>query len=146
MSRNHQNPQESVENQGLGPISSRPLSEDSPQALHESNSTIPCRAQNPCSPLGEDDLRVLRRMVEEFKAQRVDFTSLPRRPKLRGPRVNTGISINSEIRLRALARAKADPDGTGGGNLSGLIELLLWMFLGCPEDVIDRLLEPGSSS
>ena len=68
----------------------------------------------------------------------VDFTSLPRRPRFKGPRINTGITIRAEIRNRALERAKADPDERGGGNFSGLIELLLWVFLGCPEDVIDR--------
>lgn len=96
-------------------------------------------------PLGEDDLDTLKRMVEEYKAHRLDFTSLPRRPRFKGPRINTGITIRAEIRNRALARAKADPDGTGGGNLSGLIELLLWVFLGQPEDVIDKASEPEKS-
>lgn len=81
-------------------------------------------------PLGRDDLDTLKQMVEEYKSHRLDFSNLPRRPKLKGPRVNTGIAINKEIKRRALERAKADPDGTGGGNLSGLIELLLWVFLG----------------
>jgi hypothetical protein len=94
--------------------------------------------------LGEDDLDTLKRMVEEYKSHRLDFTSLPRRPRFKGPRINTGITIRAEIRNRALARAKADPDGTGGGNLSGLIELLLWVFLGQPEDVIDRAAPPES--
>lgn len=96
------------------------------------------------SPLNEEDLDTLKRIVEEYKAHRVNFTSLPRGPRFKGPRVNTGISIHAEIRKRALERAKADPDGTGGGNLSGVIELLLWVFLGQPEDVIDRGSAPGS--
>ncbi len=96
------------------------------------------------TPLGEDDLETLKRIVQEFKAHRVDFTSLPRRPKLKGPRVNTGIAINAELKRRVSERAKSDPDGTGGGNLSGLIELLLWTFLGCPKDLVDRLAGPGS--
>lgn len=108
---------------------------------------------NPCeneksgekTPLGEDDLDTLKRMVEEYKAHRLDFTSLPRRPRFKGPRINTGITIRAEIRNRALERAKADPDGTGGGNLSGLIELLLWVFLGQPEDVIDKASEQEKS-
>jgi len=94
------------------------------------------------SPLRNDDLDTLKRMVEEYKAHRLDFISLPRRPRFKGSRVNTGISIHAAIRDRALERAKADPDGTGGGNLSGLIELLLWVFLGQPEDVIDRAAAP----
>ncbi len=90
------------------------------------------------SPLEEDDFEVLRRMVIEYKAHRIDFSSLPRRPKFKGGKVNSGIAINAEVKRRAVERAKADPDGTGGGNLSGLIELLLWTFLGCPDDVIDK--------
>ncbi len=90
------------------------------------------------APLEEDDFEVLRRMVIEYKAHRIDFSSLPRRPKFKGRKVNSGIAINAEVKRRAVERARADPDGTGGGNLSGLIELLLWTFLGCPEDVIDK--------
>ncbi|MBI5251575.1 MAG: hypothetical protein HY912_18955 [Desulfomonile tiedjei] len=106
----------------------------------------PCKTEKDAqkSSLGEDDLDTLKRMVEEYKAHRLDFTSLPRRPRFKGPRVNTGITIRAEIRKRALERAKADPDGTGGGNLSGLIELLLWVFLGQPEDVIDKAASPGT--
>jgi len=97
------------------------------------------------SPLNEEDFDTLKRIVEEYKAHRVDFASLPRRPRFKGPRINTGITLRAEIRKRALERAKADPDGTGGGSLSGLIELLLWVFLGQPEDVIDKASEPEKS-
>jgi hypothetical protein len=90
------------------------------------------------TPLGKDDLATLKRMVKEYKSHRLDFTSLPRRPRFKGPRLNTGITIRAEIKKRALERAKSDPDGTGGGSLSGLIELLLWVFLGQPEDIIDK--------
>jgi hypothetical protein len=120
--------------------------EDSPEPLQNPDPDSSCETEKggEKNPLGEHDLDTLRRMVEEYKAHRFDFTNLPRRPRFRGPRINTGITIRAEIRNRALARAKADPDGTGGGNLSGLIELLLWVFLGQPEDVIDRASTPGS--
>jgi len=122
--------------------------EDSPEPLQNTDPDSPCETQKGAqkSPLGEEDLDTLRRMIEEYKAHRVDFTSLPRRPRFKGPRVNTGISVRAEIRDRALERAKADPDGTGGGTLSGLIEVLLWVFLGQPEDVIDKASEAGSDS
>jgi hypothetical protein len=126
--------------------SPRTLSPPEDPSEQDTDSDTPCGTEKDAekSPLGEDDLDTLKRMVEEYKAHRLDFTSLPRRPRFKGPRINTGITIRAEIRNRALERAKADPDGTGGGNLSGLIELLLWVFLGQPEDVIDKAASPGT--
>lgn len=145
MSRKRQDIREFAENREPGSFCSASLSEDSSEFPQDTAPRLPCdTAKADRSPLGDDDLDVLKRMVDEYKAHRVDFTSLPRRPRFKGPRVNTGISIHAEIRNRALQRAKADPDGTGGGNLSGLIEVLLWMFLGCPEDLIDRAVAPNN--
>ena len=131
--------QESSHSSPCGPRTLVPSNESSefpqdtpPDPSHET----PQDVEN--SPLAEDDFEVLRKMVLEYKAHRIDFSNLRRRPKFKGGKVNSGIAINAEIKRRAVERAKADPDGTGGGNLSGLIELLLWTFLGCPEDVIDR--------
>ena len=112
-----------------------------PSGLHQdTDPDISCETQQRGEkpPLAGDDFEVLRKMVQDYKSHRIDFSNLRRRPKFRGPRVNSGIAINAEIKRRAVERAKADPDGTGGGNLSGLIELLLWTFLGCPDDVVDR--------
>lgn len=89
------------------------------------------------SLLAPDELDVLRQMIREYKAHRLDFSVLPRRPRFKKPRVNSGITCNREIRQRALEKAKADPDGTGG-SLSGLIEMLLWKYLGSPADVVER--------
>jgi len=120
--------------------------ENPPGPIQDTDPEVTCETGKAAqSPLREDDLDTLKRMVEEYKAHRLDFTSLPRRPRFKGPRINTGITIRAEIKKRALERAKADPDGTGGGNLSGLIELLLWVFLGQPEDVIDRSSSGGES-
>jgi hypothetical protein len=115
-------------------------SEDSPEYLRDTDPDASYETAEDVddTPLGEDDFEVLRKMVQEYKAHRIDFSNLRRRPKFKGPKVNSGIAINAEIRRRVLERAKADPDGTGGGNLSGLIELLLWTFLGCPGDVVDK--------
>jgi hypothetical protein len=87
------------------------------------------------APLTFEELQLLKRMIREYKAQRLDFSELPRRPRFKGPRVNSGITCNAEIRRQALERVKADPVGTGG-SLSGLIEFLLWKYLGCPEHVV----------
>ena len=146
-----QNIHETAKNEGSvldSPPCTLSSPEDSSELPQDTDPDTPCGTERDAekSPLGEDDLDTLKRMVEEYNAHRVDFTSLPRRPRFKGPRINTGITIRAEIRNRALARAKADPDGTGGGNLSGLIELLLWVFLGCPEDVIDRAAPPGDDS
>ena len=146
MSRNRPDIRKYAENRDPDSLCRASLPEDSSEFPQDTAPDVPCDTEEENPPLGEDDLNVLRRMVEEYKAQRVDFSSLPRRPRFKGPRINTGISIHEEIRNRALQRAKADPDRSGGGNLSGLIELLLWMFLGCPEDAIDRLSTPDSGS
>ena len=99
--------------------------------------TDPCGAKKSEQPLGSNDFDILKEMVEQYKAHRLDFSALPRRPRFKGPRVNSGITCNTEIRNRALEKAHADPDGTGG-SLSSLIELLLWVFLECPQDVVER--------
>ena len=87
-------------------------------------------------PLDTNDLIVLKTMVDEYKSSRLDFSILPRRPRFKGGRVNTGIALNAELKNRAVEKAKSDPDNMGGGNLSGLVELLLWVFLGCPKDIV----------
>ncbi len=89
------------------------------------------------APFTPEELRLLKRMIQEYKATAMDFSMLPRRPLFKRPRVNSGISCNAEIRRRALEKAQADPDGTGG-SLSGLIEVLLWVYIGRPADVVER--------
>jgi hypothetical protein len=85
--------------------------------------------------LDADDVNILKTIIREYKAHRMDFTVLPPRPRFKPPRINTGIICNAEIRKRASAKAKADPNVTGG-SLSSLTELLLWKYLGCPSDVV----------
>jgi hypothetical protein len=62
-----------------------------------------------------------------------------KRPILRGPagrgRVNSGLLLDCELKDRALAAAKRDPAATGG-SLSLLIELLLWRYLGEPQEFL----------
>lgn len=88
-------------------------------------------------PLDPDEFDTLKEMIGEYKAHRMDFSYLPRRPRFKSPRVNSGFTCNDEIRERASLKAKIDPHGTGG-SLSSLIELLLWKYIGCPSDVVDN--------
>jgi len=85
-------------------------------------------------PLEPEELQDIREILRQYKAH--DLSGLPRRPTFKDPRINSGFVCNEEIRKRALAKAKADPRATGG-SLSSLIELLLWRFIGSPEDVIE---------
>ena len=86
-------------------------------------------------PLSPEELQAIREILQQYKAH--EISSLPRRPTFKEPRTNSGFLCNEEIRKRALAKAKADPRATGG-SLSSLIELLLWRFVGSPDDVIEK--------
>lgn len=121
-----------------------PSSALSPESQHSSSCEISQESSNQpgsgsCSGdqdlLDADDINILKIIVREYKAHRIDFTVLPHRPRFKPPRINTGIICNAEIRKRASAKAKADYQATGG-SLSSLTELLLWKYLGCPADVV----------
>ena len=86
-------------------------------------------------PLSAEELHAIREILQQYKAH--EISNLPRRPTFKDPRINSGFLCNAEIRKRALQKAKADPRATGG-SLSSLIELLLWRFVGSPEDVIEE--------
>lgn|GEM_PF-881724 len=59
------------------------------------------------------------------------------RPVFRGKRRNTGVHINEDILTRAMAEAKKDKVRTGG-SLSLLVELLLWQYIGSPDELLER--------
>lgn len=86
-------------------------------------------------PLNPEELQALREILQQYQAH--DISGLPRRPAFREPRMNSGFLCNTEIRKRALQKAKEDPRATGG-SLSSLIELLLWRYIGSPEDVVKK--------
>jgi len=108
-------------------------------------------------PLQSHEIETLREIIEKYRTNQLDLSG--GRPRFRKPRTNSGILLNEDIRKRALEKAKADPDATGG-SLSGLVELLLWRYIGSPsdvvegsdsesgqpEDVIDKASEAGSDS
>jgi len=58
-------------------------------------------------------------------------------PVFKGERHNTGIHINKVIHDRVREEILADKHTTGG-SLSRLTELLLWRFLGEPDDVLEK--------
>jgi hypothetical protein len=86
--------------------------------------------------LADHEIATLRKIMCLYEAQGLDSLAVPRRPRFKQPRINSGITCNDEIRRRALAKAQADP-ATTGGSLSSLIEVLLWQFIGCPPDVVE---------
>lgn len=80
------------------------------------------------------EIEVLREIIQLFRTNKLDLTL--GRPRFKKPRSNSGILLNDEIRRRALEKAKADPDATGG-SLSSLVEVLLWRYIGSPSDVVE---------
>ncbi len=60
-----------------------------------------------------------------------------RRPVFTGKTRNTGIRVNTEILDRAIDKAREERLKTGG-NISQLVEWLLWVYIGSPDDVVDR--------
>jgi hypothetical protein len=57
------------------------------------------------------------------------------RPVFKGERKNTGVLVNREILDRAAAKAKTEKARTGG-SLSSLVELLLWFYVGSPDELL----------
>jgi hypothetical protein len=82
------------------------------------------------------EIEVLREIIQTYRANRLDL--FVGRPRFKRPRSNSGILLNNEIKKRASEKARADPEATGG-SLSGLVELLLWRYIGSPSDVVERL-------
>lgn len=82
------------------------------------------------------EVEEIRELLRQYKKITVDVSSLSRRPVFKGPKTNSGIRCDDVIRRLAWAKAQQDSTRTGG-NLSSLIELLLWEYLGRPEDVVE---------
>lgn len=85
--------------------------------------------------LNDEEVQQVRQMLKDYRKGKLVVGDLTRRPKFKNPRPNSGIRCNEEIRKRASAKAKEMKKETGG-NLNSLIELLLWQFIGCPDDVV----------
>jgi hypothetical protein len=121
----------------------RDLVEDSPVDAREiaqesvDNSPLPTLSQALAEWLDGAALADLRSLLEEWRASRVLPKTRGPVPMFKAPRRNSGFHINAEILKRAAVRVESDRAGTGG-SLSKLVELLLWEFLGRPEDVIEK--------
>lgn len=85
-----------------------------------------------------DDADTLQEIIQWWKnRESVAMEGLDRRPVFTGKTRNTGIRVSAEILDRAITKAKEERLKTGG-NLSQLVEWLLWIYLGRPDDVVDR--------
>lgn len=99
--------------------------------------------------LNPETWEVLRQMVENFQ-QRGGEPVLQARPIFKivhggkenkdkpNWRRNSGIHVMNEILDRAAAKAARERALTGG-SLSLLIEILLWRYIGSPEDLLEQL-------
>jgi hypothetical protein len=84
----------------------------------------------------------LKEMIEWWKSREsAAMEASVRRPVFIGKTRNTGIRVSEAILDRAVAKAKQEKLKTGG-NLSQLVEWLMWIYLGSPDDVVERLHPP----
>lgn len=78
------------------------------------------------------------RAVLDWWRERQDESMIlsPSRPVFKGKRRNSGFHINEEILRRATKKLKKDRVRTGG-SMSLLMELLLWEYIGRPQDLLE---------
>lgn len=62
-----------------------------------------------------------------------------KRPNISGSKgkKNTGISLDAEVLERSVTKLHRERKASGG-SLSALVELLLWQYIGCPEDLLSE--------
>jgi hypothetical protein len=85
-----------------------------------------------------EDAETLQEIIQWWKnRESAAMEASDRRPAFLGKTRNTGIRVSAEILDRAITKAKEERLKTGG-NLSQLVEWLLWIYLGRPGDVVDR--------
>ena len=94
----------------------------------------------PTTPLPQwllDDADALKEMIEWWKSREAaSMDAAGRRPLFIGKTKNTGVRVNEVILRRATEKAKRERAKTGG-NLSQLMEWLLWIYIGSPDDVVE---------
>jgi len=79
----------------------------------------------------------LRELLQWWRRWKKDpLAHIVSRPVFKGPRKNTGVVISEALLERAMRKAKRDRARTRG-SMSGLVELLLWQYIGQPSDVLD---------
>ena len=85
-----------------------------------------------------EETDTLREMIAWWKSREsAAMEASLRRPVFIGKTRNTGIRVNELILERAINRARGEKLKTGG-NISQLVEWLLWVYIGSPDDVVER--------
>jgi hypothetical protein len=80
----------------------------------------------------------LKKMIDWWKSREAaSMDAAGRRPLFLGETKNTGVRINKVILQRAVEKSKRERAKTGG-NLSQLLEWLLWIYIGSPDDVVEQ--------
>jgi hypothetical protein len=86
-----------------------------------------------------DETETLKEIIEWWKSREsTALDTVERRPVFIGKTKNSGIRVNEVILDRALNKAKQERLRTGG-SLSQLVEWLLWVYIGSPEDLVEQL-------
>jgi hypothetical protein len=84
-----------------------------------------------------EETDTLKEMIDWWKSREAaSMDAAGRRPLFLGETKNTGVRINKVILERAIEKSKRERAKTGG-NLSQLMEWLLWIYIGSPDDVVE---------
>lgn len=93
-----------------------------------------------------EESETLKEIIDWWKSREsAAMEALDRRPVFIGKTRNTGIRISEAILDRAITKAKEEKLKTGG-NLSQLLEWLLWIYIGSPDDVVEHLHPPEKNT
>jgi len=85
-----------------------------------------------------EETDTLKEMIDWWKSREAaSMDAAGRRPLFEGETKNTGVRINKVILERAVEKSKRERAKTGG-NLSQLMEWLLWIYIGSPDDVVEH--------
>lgn len=93
-----------------------------------------------------EEADTLKDMVEWWKSRESAMMEASvRRPEFVGKTRNTGIRVSADILDRAVDKAKKEKYKTGG-NLSQLVEWLMWVYLGSPAELVEHPPESGKTT
>lgn len=86
----------------------------------------------------QEESETLKDIIEWWKSREAaSMDAAGRRPLFIGETKNTGVRINKVILERAIDKSRSERAKTGG-NLSQLMEWLLWIYIGSPDDVVEN--------
>lgn len=93
-----------------------------------------------------EEADTLKEMIEWWKSREAAAMDASlRRPVFIGKTRNTGIRVSEVILDQAVAKAKQEKLKTGG-NLSQLVEWLMWIYLGSPGDLVEHPPSPEENT